>query len=87
MPNGIFVAQRGIEVICCDQAAERLEEARRIAGEYGVSITTWKVDLEIPGGNPLPEDSFGAILVFRYLHRPLIPLIKKALRQGGSAVL
>lgn len=81
--NGIFVAQRGIEVICCDQAAERLEEARRVAGECEVSITTWEVDLEIPGGNPLPEDSVGAILVFRYLHRPLIPFIKKALRQGG----
>ncbi len=81
--NGITVAQMGIEVICCDQAAERLDEARRIAGEWGVNITTWEVDLEIPGGSPLPGDKFGVILVFRYLHRPLIPCIKKALRQGG----
>jgi tellurite methyltransferase len=81
--NGIFVAQRGHEVICCDRAAERLDEARRIADEYGVAITTWEADLEIPGRNPLQEDHYGAILVFRYLHRPLIPSIKRALRPGG----
>jgi tellurite methyltransferase len=81
--NGIFVAQQGLDVVCCDRAAERLEEARRIAGEYGISITTWEVDLETPGGNPLPVDKFGVILVFRYLHRPLMSLIKKALRRGG----
>ena len=81
--NGIFVALRGLEVVCCDRAAERLAEARRIAGEYEVSITTWETDLEMSGGEMLPEESYGAILVFRYLHRPLIPFIKKALRSGG----
>jgi tellurite methyltransferase len=81
--NGIFVARSGLEVVCCDRAAERLAEARRIAGGQGVSITTWEADLEVPEGNPLPEDHYGAILVFRYLHRPLIPFLKLALRQGG----
>ncbi|MGD8435378.1 MAG: hypothetical protein PVI73_14765, partial [Syntrophobacterales bacterium] len=46
-------------------------------------ITVWRVDLESEGVNPLPEHAYGAILVFRYLHRPLIPCIKKALRNGG----
>jgi hypothetical protein len=84
--NGILVAQRNLEVICCDRAAERLNEAKRVAAEHGVKITTWEIDLEIPGSNPLPEDSYGAILVFRYLHRPLIPFIRAALRQGGLLV-
>jgi tellurite methyltransferase len=70
-------------VVCCDRAGEPLAKARSIAGEYGVHLTTWEVDLEIPGGNPLPEGRYGAILVFRYLHRPLIPLIRKALRPSG----
>ena len=64
-------------------AAERLAEAGRIAEEHGVKITIRQVDLEASGSNPLPEDTYGAILVFRYLHRPLIPAIKKALRAGG----
>ncbi len=35
---------------------------------------------------PLPGHAYGAILVFRYLHRPLIPCIKKALRNGGLLI-
>lgn len=81
--NGIFIAQTGAEVICCDRAAERLVEAGRIAQELGVPITLWELDLEVPGAKVLPEDRYGAILVFRYLHRPLIPSIRKALRPGG----
>ena len=42
-----------------------------------------RVDLEQDGVNPLPPDTYGAILVFRYLHRPLIPYIKKGLKHGG----
>ncbi len=81
--NGILGAQMGFEVVCCDRASERLDEAKRVAEEYGVKISTWEVDLEARDVNPLPEEHYGAILVFRYLHRPLIPFIKKALRPGG----
>jgi tellurite methyltransferase len=31
-------------------------------------------------------ESSGAILVFRYLHRPLVPFIKKALVKGGVLI-
>jgi tellurite methyltransferase len=81
--NGIYVAQRGLEVICCDRAAERLDEAGMLAEENGVRVAVWEADLEVPGVNPLPKEVYGAILVFRYLHRPLIPGIRKALRRGG----
>jgi tellurite methyltransferase len=81
--NGILLAQKDLEVVCADRAAERLDEARRIAGKHGARITTWEIDLEIPGEKPLQKDSYGAILIFRYLHRPLIPLIKEGVRQGG----
>jgi tellurite methyltransferase len=84
--NGILVAQKNLEVICCDRAAESLNEAGRIAAECAAKISTWEIDLEIPGEKPLPKDSYGAILVFRYLHRPLIPLIKEALRQRGLLI-
>jgi SAM-dependent methyltransferase len=81
--NGIYVAQRGSEVICCDRAAERLAEARRVGAEHNVRVTVWELDLEVSGVNPLPEEVYGAVLVFRYLHRPLIPGVGKALRPGG----
>ena len=84
--NGILVAQKNLEVICCDRAAERLREAERVAAEFRLEISTWEIDLEIPGLHPLPKDTYGAILAFRYLHRPLIPLMKDALRQRGILI-
>ena len=57
-----------------------------MAAEIGVTIETWQVDLEGKGINPLPEESYGGILVFNYLHRPLIPCIKKALKDGAILI-
>jgi len=84
--NGVFLAERGLEVICCDISPEALERARELAGRRGVTVSLWEVDLERSGINPLREDVYGAILVFRYLHRPLFPCIRKALRPGGLLV-
>ena len=84
--NGVFLAERGMEVICCDVSPEALERARELSGRRGVTVSLWEVDLERPGINPLGEDVYGAILVFRYLHRPLFPCIRKALRPGGLLV-
>ena len=81
--NSIFLALKGVEVISCDLSSEALKRAGELATEWGAEITVWQVDLEPEGDNPLPERTYGAILVFRYLHRPLIPCIKKALRNGG----
>jgi SAM-dependent methyltransferase len=81
--NSIFLALKGVEVISGDLSLEALQRAGELATKCGAEITVWQVDLEPEGVNPLPEHAYGAILVFRYLHRPLIPCIKKALRNGG----
>ena len=84
--NGVFLAERGLDVICCDISVEALARARELAGRRGVTVSLWEVDLERPGINPFREDVYSAILVFRYLHRPLFPCIRKALRPGGLLV-
>ena len=81
--NSIFLALEGVKVISGDLSSEALERAGELEVECGAEISVWQVDLEPAGVNPLPEQAYGAILVFRYLHRPLIPYIKKALRNGG----
>jgi SAM-dependent methyltransferase len=81
--NGVFLAQKGLQVTCCDRSQQALQQAKELAARKGAAIQVWHVDLEREDVNPLPEDSYGAILVFRYLHRPLIPFIKKALRDSG----
>ncbi len=84
--NGIYLARMGLKVTCADLSSEALEKARDLAELHGVEIDLLQVDLEQEGVNPLPPAAYGAILVFRYLHRPLIPCIKKALRRGGLLI-
>ena len=84
--NGVFLAERGLGVTCCDISRDALGRAGELAGRRGVRVSLWEVDLERPGINPLQEDTYSAILVFRYLHRPLFPCIRKALRPGGLLV-
>ena len=84
--NGILLAQNNLTVICCDKSRKTLARARRLAAENGVSVELWQVDLEQEGINPLPQEFYGGILIFRYLHRPLIPSLKKALKKGGILI-
>ncbi|MBW2307181.1 MAG: class I SAM-dependent methyltransferase [Deltaproteobacteria bacterium] len=84
--NGIFLARKGFPVICCDISLKALECAQKIAAHFGVTLCPWQVDLEQMKVNPLPEDFYGGILVFRYLHRPLMPCLKKALKKGGFLI-
>ena len=84
--NGIFLAQGGCKVTCCDISPESLSQAEKLAGANNTRVEIWQVDLEIAGANPLPSDAYGAVLVFRYLHRPLLECIKKALKNGGLLV-
>jgi tellurite methyltransferase len=84
--NGVFLAERGLDVTCCDISRDALERARALAGRRGVMVSLREADLERPGINPLGEGVYGAILVFHYLHRPLFPCIRKSLRPRGILV-
>ena len=43
-----------------------------------------QVDLEkTENPSPLPKEAFGAVLVFNYLHRPLFPNLRDAVKPGG----
>jgi tellurite methyltransferase len=83
--NGLFLAGLGLPVILADRASEALEEAKRSAEGKNLPITFWEIDLETVA-NPLKEDYYRAILVFRYLHRPLIPCLKKGIKKGGILI-
>ena len=50
--NGIFLAKKSLEVICCDVSEEALKSAKQLAAVQGVGIETWRVDLEKNGTNP-----------------------------------
>lgn len=81
--NGLFLASKGFSMILADRSEEALQQARQSADSLGVVVTLRHVDLEKENANPFKYDVFSAVLVFRYLHRPLIPFIRKSLRSGG----
>lgn len=83
--NGLFLAGMGLPVILADRNREALAEARRSADEKGLKASFWEVDLET-GQNPFKEDHFRAVLAFRYLHRPLMPCLKKGVKKGGIVI-
>jgi SAM-dependent methyltransferase len=84
--NGIFLAERGFSVICCDVSPAALDRVRQTAERYGVEIEISHRDLEAAGPDPLPVDFYRGIVVFRYLHRPLIPSLKKSLKAQGVLI-
>jgi tellurite methyltransferase len=83
--NGLFVAQLGLPVILADRNPEALEVAKMATHKKGLKVAFWEVNLET-GRNPLKKDHYRAILAFRYLHRPLIPCIKKGIRPKGILI-
>jgi tellurite methyltransferase len=83
--NGLLVASMGLPVVLADRSPQALAVARRSAVERGLAAEFWNIDLET-GENPLPEDYYRGILVFHYLHRPLIPAIRRGIREGGILV-
>ena len=80
--NGIFLASKGFSVILADRSEEALSQAGLNARASGTTVQFWRVDLEQAGLNPLGGLTFSAVLVFRYLHRPLIPCITKSLKHS-----
>jgi SAM-dependent methyltransferase len=83
--NGIYLVNRGQSVVFADRQQAALDEiVRELRGNELANF--WNVDLEAPGCNPLAGHSFSTILIFRYLHRPLMAAIKDAVKPGGLVV-
>jgi len=81
--NALAVARHGARVLGLDRAAEKLHRLAFTARLEGVQMEAIRADLETGRMPPLARQSCGAILVFRYLYRPLGPLLEALLRPGG----
>jgi SAM-dependent methyltransferase len=82
--NGLYLVQQGIPVVFADIRSEALQQ---VADNLDPDIAQlWQVDLEQEQSSPLACRQFSAILVFRYLHRPLLPAIREAVLPGGLVI-
>ena len=68
-------AGRGLEVVAVDREPQSIP---------GVAFV--KADLEDGGPWPFAGRRFGAIVVTNYLHRPLLPILKNSLTEGGVLI-
>ena len=84
--NGLMLAENGIPVMFADRSASALETIEQRLTEDKLPGRTWQVDLEQPGVNPFSSVRFNAIIVFRYLHRPLFPSLLSAVKPGGLII-
>lgn len=73
----------GIPCLALDRSPDFLAELGAAAGDRAPLIHRARADLEAGHGIPVKAGTCGAILVFRFLFRPLAPAIEEALAPGG----
>ncbi len=81
--SALAAAELGARVVAIDRDRDALRELSASARERGLAIQALRADLETPHGIPLRPGSCGAILVFRFLFRPLASAIVDCLAPGG----
>ena len=81
--HALAAAERQWPVIGVDRNPGFLEELGHLGRERGLRIARLRTDLETPYGIPLRDRSAGAVLVFRFLHRPLAGAIQRLVAPGG----
>ena len=82
--NGLYLAARGAGVLFVDISENALPNIRDLSPLEPVRFL--QLDLEASGPLPFEQDSYGAVLVFRYLHRPLLAPLRACLAPGGMLV-
>lgn len=81
--NALFLANAGVRVMGLDRNPDHVRELEVRARRLDAPLTAIRCDLETEHGIPIAPGSCGAILVFRFLFRPLATAIESALRPGG----
>lgn len=79
-----FLASRGWDVLAIDRDVDALAALASDATGPG-AVTTAYADLEADAAS-FGTAAFGAVLVFNYLHRPLLPALVDAVEPGGVLI-
>jgi len=86
--NGLYLVENGISVTFADINSNAIEQVQQHASVVKNKQCTnfWSIDFEQEGATPLAGKYFAAIMVFRYLHRPLFAQIKEAILPNGIII-
>jgi len=83
--NALWMAARGLDTLALDRNRAAVAGIREAAAHRAIPLRAEVVDLEA-NGLTLPATAFDIVVVVHYLHRPLFPVLKAALRPGGLLV-
>jgi rhodanese-related sulfurtransferase len=81
--HALLLAGAGFDVTAIDRSEEAIGRVRTIADRLGFRIALNVIDLETDPPPALGSQSYDAVIAFNYLHRPLFPSLKDALKPGG----
>jgi tellurite methyltransferase len=77
------MARAGFDVHAVDRNADAIAELRELADRLGLTIDAQQLDLETTPPPDLGSGTYDVVLGFNYLHRPLMPAIREAVKPGG----
>jgi rhodanese-related sulfurtransferase len=83
--HALVFATAGFAVTAVDRDADRMARLAAMARSMGAPLTTRVLDLE-SGAADLGEGVFDLVLVTHYLHRPLMPVLVRAVAPGGLLI-
>lgn len=81
--HALLLAQAGLRVRAIDRDAGAIADLREAAGRQRLKIEAAVIDLETDPPPSLGESLYDMIVVVNYLHRPLMPMIRAAVKPGG----
>ena len=83
--HALMLAAYGLKTVAVDYSAEALRRCEEGAAREGLAIETLCLDLESPEVD-WRDACFDVVAVFRYLHRPTVPALKRIVRPGGIII-
>lgn len=83
--HALLLGGAGFRVRAIDRDAEAIDSVSRIADRMTLPIEADVLDLE-SGPVELGDGGYDAVVVFNYLHRPLMPALVRAVAPGGVLV-
>ncbi len=84
--NGLFLLGNNVPVVFADNNRSALEAIAEKLEASDQDYECWEVDLEQGEQDPFAGRMFSAVMVFNYLHRPLMDAIKNAIVPGGLII-
>jgi rhodanese-related sulfurtransferase len=81
--HALLLASAGFAVRAIDEDPQKIDRLRELAKRLALNVDAQVIDLETDPVPDLGSQEFDAIVVFNYLHRPLMPALREAAKPGG----